>query len=208
VAPEKELKNPYYTLCGKTGTAQVADKGIKYSDRVYHGSFVGFLPKEDPQYTVCVVLRTRRGSSTYYGGQIALPVFKEVANRLYAIKMLDKNALLASGATQSSFQVKSITAAKYNLLAEKLAIAKKAPNVPGWLQHISTDSTGKLSYTAIPNYPHQVPDVNGMGLRDAIYLLERAGLKVVPQGKGKVVSQSIEPGANYQKGQLITIQLS
>ncbi|HNF72166.1 MAG TPA: penicillin-binding protein 2, partial [Chitinophagaceae bacterium] len=44
----KELRNPYYTICGKTGTAQVADKGIRYSDRVYHGSFVGFFPKEDP----------------------------------------------------------------------------------------------------------------------------------------------------------------
>ncbi|HMT37041.1 MAG TPA: penicillin-binding transpeptidase domain-containing protein, partial [Chitinophagaceae bacterium] len=102
----KSLKNPYYTICGKTGTAQVADviekigpngeiikEKIRYTDRMYHGSFVGFFPKEDPQYTICVVLRTKKGSNNYYGGQIALPVFKEVANRLYAMNMHKVNSV-------------------------------------------------------------------------------------------------------------------
>ena len=53
-----------------------------------------------------------------------------------------------------------------------------------------------------------VPDVNGMGLKDAIYLLEKIGMKVIPVGKGKVITQSILPGSNFNKGQRITLQLS
>src|SRR5690606_4816407 len=64
----KSIRSPYYQIAGKTGTAQVADMGIKYSDRVYQGSFVGYFPADNPQYTVAVVIRTRPRSSAYYGG--------------------------------------------------------------------------------------------------------------------------------------------
>ncbi len=192
----KDLKNPYYTICGKTGTAQVADKGIRYSDRVYHGSFVGFFPKEDPQYTICVVLRTRKGSSNYYGGLIALPVFKEVANRLYAIKMHDKNSLANQEKVNIPLAAKSIKAEQYNCWRRKLAMAKKMRQMRrGGLQNITIDSLGNLMYQRLCQFiMNQVPDVNGMGLRDALYELEKAGLKVIPQGKGKVIAQSIPPG--------------
>jgi cell division protein FtsI (penicillin-binding protein 3) len=204
----KALKNPYYTICGKTGTAQVADKGIRYHDRVYHGSFVGFFPKEDPQYTICVVVRTRKGSSNYYGGQIALPVFQEVANRLYAIKLHDKHSLASQEKIKSPLKVNSIRTADFNLLSQKLNDIKKLPNMPGWISDIHTDSAGNLRYTQLPAYKNQVPDVNGMGLKDALYELEKAGLKVIPQGKGRVITQSLAPGTHYARGQKITIQLS
>jgi cell division protein FtsI (penicillin-binding protein 3) len=54
---------------------------------------------------------------------------------------------------------------------------------------------------------HQTPDVQGMGLRDAIFVLENAGFKVIPVGQGKVKNQSVAAGTQYQKGQFITIQL-
>ena len=204
----KALKNKYYTICGKTGTAQVADKGLKYSDRVYHGSFVGFFPKEDPQYTICVVLRTRKGSSNYYGGQIALPVFKEVANRLFAINMHNVNSISKQQKVNEVLAVKSMKGSEFDVLAQKLNILKKAVNTPNWIQNIQTDSTGNFTYSNFINYKNAVPDVNGMGLKDAIYLLEKIGLKVIPVGKGKVVTQSILPGSNFNRGQKITIQLS
>ena len=204
----KALKNKYYTICGKTGTAQVADKGLKYSDRVYHGSFVGFFPKEDPQYTICVVLRTKKGSNNYYGGQIALPVFKEVANRLFAINMHNVNSISKQQKVNEVLAVKSMKGSEYDVLAQKLNILKKAVNTPNWIQNIHTDSMGNFTYSNFVNYKNAVPDVNGMGLKDAIYLLEKIGLKVIPVGKGKVVTQSILPGSNFNKGQKITIQLS
>ena len=204
----KALKNKYYTICGKTGTAQVADKGLKYSDRVYHGSFVGFFPKEDPQYTICVVLRTKKGSNNYYGGQIALPVFKEVANRLFAINMHNVNSIAQQQKVNETLVVKSIKGSEYDVLAQKLKVLKKAVNTPNWIQNIQTDSMGNFTYSNVVNYKNAVPDVNGMGLKDAIYLLEKIGMKVIPVGKGKVITQSILPGSNFNKGQRITLQLS
>src|ERR1019366_5224245 len=59
----KGIESPFYTISGKTGTAQVADKGISYGDGVYQGSFVGYLPAEQPKYTICVVIRTKPHSA-------------------------------------------------------------------------------------------------------------------------------------------------
>lgn len=204
----KALKNNYYKICGKTGTAQVADKGIKYTDRVYHGSFVGFFPKEDPQYTICVVLRTKKGSSNYYGGQIALPVFKEVANRLYAINMHHANTLAKKDSVINNMTMKTMKASNYKAIAAKLNLKPVANTQEGFVQNIHPDSTGKLNASLVTIQQGLVPDVSGMGLRDALFLLEKYGLKVIAIGKGKVVSQSIEPGTNLIRGQKITIQLS
>ncbi|MBP6624028.1 MAG: PASTA domain-containing protein [Chitinophagaceae bacterium] len=204
----KALKNGYYTICGKTGTAQVADKGIRYTDRVYHGSFVGFFPKDDPQYTICVVLRTKKGSNNYYGGQIALPVFKEVANRLFAINMHHVGSVAAKEKINSPISFKGMNTEEYNVMVSKLKIFKEMKGAPSWLSNIQTDSLGGLTYAVLPEYKNQVPDVNGMGLRDALYVLERAGLRVIPVGRGKVTMQSLHAGSTYQKGQKITIQLS
>jgi cell division protein FtsI (penicillin-binding protein 3) len=203
----KALKNPYYTICGKTGTAQVADKGIKYSDRVYHGSFVGFFPKEDPQYTICVVLRTKKGSNNYYGGQIALPIFKEVANRLYAINMHKVNSIASQEKLNIPLLPKSMKVSEYNILASKLGLKSQQQNNQQWIQSVVKDSTGKIVLTATTHAKNLVPNVSGMGLRDAIYVLEQAGLKVITVGKGKVAQQSIAPGSSIQKGERITIEL-
>lgn len=203
----KALKNPYYSICGKTGTAQVADKGIRYADRVYHGSFVGFFPKENPQYTICVVIRTKKGSANYYGGQIALPVFKEVANRLYAIHM-HKSTPDSSVATEKSIlPLKNTRANEYNLIASRLQLPPLKSEPAVWVRWIYKDSTGKAAYTTIQQPKTATPDVQGMSLRDAIFILENAGFRVIPVGQGKVIGQSVSAGSPFQKGQNITIHL-
>lgn len=217
----KALKNPYYTICGKTGTAQVADvrfyKGadgkeykekINYSDRMYHGSFVGFFPKENPEYTICVVLRTRKGSSNYYGGQIALPVFKEVANRLYAIKMHPKESLSDLARREDSMQTNTLRATDYSKLCGVMPL-KKTSFLPNEWMAQTIDTTGKTKAVKWGGMmPGLVPNVQGMGLRDALFVLEKAGFKVNAQGRGKVVHQSIAPGKQYGRGEKIMIQLS
>jgi cell division protein FtsI (penicillin-binding protein 3) len=203
----KALKNNYYSICGKTGTAQVADKGIKYSDRVYHGSFVGFFPKEDPQYTICVVLRTRKGSSNYYGGQIALPVFKEVANRLYAINMHNANTIARREQTKNRISTKSMNAEAFQIVSKFLNLEAPVNQANGFVHASRADSNGKLQVKPLIWSRSIVPDVNGMGLRDAMYTLEKMGLHVEVKGKGKVTAQSIDPGSAIQKGQKIQLQL-
>ena len=203
----KALKNPFYTICGKTGTAQVADKGIRYGDRVYHGSFVGFFPKDDPQYTICVVLRTKKGSSNYYGGQIALPIFKEVANRLFAINMHRPNAE-AIAVTPKAPQPMGMQGKEFNLMASVLGMKAKVNSPREWVKPADPDSNGKTALQPLALAKDEVPNVAGLGLRDALYLLEQAGLRVIAVGTGRVTRQSIAPGSQYAKGTQIIIHLS
>ncbi|MBK6819976.1 MAG: transpeptidase family protein [Bacteroidetes bacterium] len=216
----KSLKNPYYTICGKTGTAQVADviekigpngeiikEKIRYTDRMYHGSFVGFFPKEDPQYTICVVLRTKKGSNNYYGGQIAWPVFKEVANRLYAMNMHKVNSVADQEKIEVALVPKNMKAADFNKIALGLKLPTTVQTNDKWVLQ-QKDSTGKYMNQVISISNNAVPNVQGMGLKDALYLLEKSGLRVTCLGKGKVVSQSVAPGSPVQKGSKIMLQLS
>ena len=103
-------------MAGNTGTAQVAVKGISYYDGVYQGSFVGYVPANNPKYTIAVVVRTNKGSSAYYGGTIAAPVFRMIADRIFvtsgstwngpidSIASVSKNRLVAQKASSGSYQ--------------------------------------------------------------------------------------------------------
>jgi len=103
--------------------------------------------------------------------------------------------------------IKSMKSDEYNFLANKLNLTVQANPAPAWIRQI-TDTSGKMIFNTVEQYKNVVPDVNGMGLRDAIYVLENAGLKVITIGRGKVTTQSISPGSAFNKGQKITIQLS
>ena len=81
-----------FAVAGKTGTAHVADGNIKYDDGVYQATFVGYFPAEQPQYTCIVVIRTKPHAFLHYGGQVAAPVFREIATKLYAMYVEKKDA--------------------------------------------------------------------------------------------------------------------
>ncbi|MCW3121772.1 MAG: Peptidoglycan glycosyltransferase [Flavipsychrobacter sp.] len=207
----KGIESPYYTMAGKTGTAQVADKGIRYTDGVYQGSFVGFLPAENPKYTICVVIRTKPHSAAYYGGAIAAPVFRMVADKIFSQNMgawagpLDSLSRNASGVIPA----KAATARSYQVLLA--ALDKRTPmsfDYMNIMTELHTDSNRHMSVQPAKLYRNVMPDVTGMGLRDAVYVLENNGLLVTVVGKGKVSVQSIAPGTRIAKGQTITLQLS
>src|SRR5690606_14800136 len=90
------FKDLPFKVAGKTGTAQVADKGIGYAHRIYQASFAGYFPADNPQYSCIVVIRTRAGSGLYYGGQLAAPVFKEIATKIYSMYVDRKSTRLNS----------------------------------------------------------------------------------------------------------------
>jgi cell division protein FtsI (penicillin-binding protein 3) len=207
----KGIESPFYTMSGKTGTAQVADKGISYSDGVYQGSFVGYMPAEQPKYTICVVIRTKPHSAAYYGGAIAAPVFRMVADKIFSENIgawggpLDSLARYSSGVIPA----KSATARNYEVMLN--AIQKRLP-LPGYdmnrMMQMTADSNKHVTVQPKVMYRNIVPDVTGMGLRDAVYMLEQSGLQVTVRGKGKVNGQSLPPGTKINKGQSIILQLS
>lgn len=207
----KGIESPYYTMAGKTGTAQVADKGIRYSDGVYQGSFVGFLPAEQPKYTICVVIRTKPHSKEYYGGAIAAPVFRMVADKIFSENIGAWAGPMDSLARNNTgvIPARAATARSYEVLLN--AIDKQAPQPTDYMNvmmQMSTDSSKHIAIQPKQIYKDIVPDVTGMSLKDAVYMLESSGLQVRVQGKGRVQVQSILPGAKIIKGQNITLQLS
>lgn len=196
-----------FPVAGKTGTAHVADGKLKYGDGVYQASFVGYFPADNPQYSCIVVIRTKPHSYLHYGGQLAAPVFKEIATRLYAMYVDKKNSTLYAAAKDSS---------SYFYAGNKNDIS----NVFSQLNISFTDSSMQNTWADVSsrNYepilkPNEIklqtmPDVKGMGLKDALFLLENMGLKVVPKGKGKVMGQSLSAGSTIMKGATVYLQLS
>lgn len=203
----KSIQSPYYTIAGKTGTAQVADKGIKYSDGVYQGSFVGYFPANEPRYTIVVVMRTKKNAGSYYGGTVAAPVFRMIADRVFAAgKGWDMPADSLDKSKSKPMVAQKATGDNYNVLLGAVGKHIQMP-VENTMQHMYVDSSKKLVAKAQPVYKGFVPDVSGMGLKDAVYLLEKQGLFIRINGKGKVRAQSIAPGTVAQRGQEIILEL-
>jgi cell division protein FtsI (penicillin-binding protein 3) len=203
----KALKNDMYTICGKTGTAQVADKGITYKDGVYHGSFVGFFPKDNPLYTICVVIRTKKGANNYYGGQIALPVFKEVADRLYANSIHQQTPFQTKSLANNGNQVsKGMQTENMKLIQQRLNCFEPFQTNASFVGN-QLDTNGKAVIKPILIQKNSMPNTLGMGLRNAMALLEGMGMRVVAEGKGKIVEQNVAVGSAITKGQIINLIL-
>lgn len=194
----------------KTGTAQVNTtingKRYKKDDGYYYGSMVTYLPVDKPRYIFMTAIFTKRhGVKAYYGAGLAGPVQKRVATYLYN-RDHDFAKSIVSGDTQMS-NIKGGSIEDMRTVAREYdqKIATKAKS--GWGN--STDSQGgTLRFSEVASDTSCVPNVIGMGLNDALYLLENCGLAVEIVGYGKVKSQSISAGTPTNKcGKRIRIEL-
>jgi cell division protein FtsI (penicillin-binding protein 3) len=197
----KHIKHSQYTIAGKTGTAQIANDSKGYNGvdgKQYQASFCGYFPADKPQYS-CIVVIYKPSKEAYYGASVACPVFKEISDKVYALNIKMHEELKRS--PDSLFAGNAVVKAGRNnptlLAAKRLNMPLSIPN-SGW--HNTSLRELKSSEGAVPN-------VVGMGLRDAIYILENQGLQVKPQGRGSVIKQSLNAGTKVQKGQQIIIEL-
>ena len=201
------FKDAVYTSGGKTGTAHVAGKDIGYDDGIYQASYVGYFPFDKPQYTCIVVIKTKAHPALHMGGQVAAPVFREVADKLYAMK--NTNPVVMAGGLKkdsTSFYYAGETKDMKEVL-NTLAIAYvDSTNKQPWSSMYSNNSVPVVNTRWIAK--NSMPNVKGMGLKDALYLLESMNMKVLAKGRGKVTVQSIDPGAVINKNQLIKIELN
>jgi cell division protein FtsI (penicillin-binding protein 3) len=207
----KHIQSPNYTIAGKTGTAQVSDKGLPYSAGVYQGSFVGYFPADHPKYTMVVVIRTKPHSNAYYGGTIAAPVFRMVADKIFANGMGSWNGgPLDSLARVDKEKVvsKASTVGNYQRLMQTMNRPFDLDMEKGRIAQVKMDSSKRAVIGTRSVVLGMVPDVTGMALKDAVYLLEKQGLHVQIAGAGAIMTQSITPGSPAVKGQTILLQLS
>ena len=201
----KAVNSELFPISGKTGTAMIAARG---GYEGYYVSFCGYFPSEKPKYTCFVGIRRPVGSPS--GGLMPGAVFKEIAEGIY-MKSLVSTPVSASKDTINSL----IPVVKNGLLKNTEIVLKELDqsySLSGdkvkWIRaKTDTLSNGVLleNNTAKEGL---VPNVVGMGARDAIYLLENAGLRVNIIGAGKVRKQSIGNGNRIVKGSTITIELN
>lgn len=206
----KSLSTPYFGIAGKTGTALVANGNRGYADHIYQSSFAGYFPADNPKYSCIVVIKNKPFAAKYYGGTVAGPVFREIADKLFALQAQqipvqtaalpspDSSRFRYAGSGEKVKTVFQTLSLQYqdSLSTKQWAVVEPDENYRSVLRAMDTKSSG------------QMPDLKGMGLRDALFLLEERKLKVLVKGKGKVTGQSLPPGTSIQPKQTITIELN
>jgi cell division protein FtsI (penicillin-binding protein 3) len=204
----RALDNPYFKIAGKTGTALMANGSHGYADHIYQATFVGYFPADNPVYSCIVTIKNKPNAAHIYGASVAAPVFGEVANRLYAMTFQKDIPAQPRPVFDSTLQIKSGRADELNRILARLHLPVSGTGAARGPYVDPAVSGQTVSLKPVTTAQGAVPDVRGMGLKDALYLLESAGLKVKIQGKGRVVSQSLRPGQPIGKDGNIAIQLS
>lgn len=202
----EKLKNPLYKIAGKTGTAQVAQGKDGYRlKREYQASFCGYFPADKPKYSMIVVVHNPdRSKGSYYAADVAGPVFREIADKVYArdSKMVNQMKVQYVGNTRMpEIKAGNRKSAQrvYKAFGIKALYASNSAH--------TVDTNNGIPYQEISYTEGFVPDVIGMGLKDALYIMGNAGLRPIVKGSGKVVKQSTAAGTRIVKGHKIIIEL-
>lgn len=196
-----------FPVAGKTGTAHVAAGDIKYHHGVYQASFAGYFPADKPEYTVVVLIRTRPHAAMHYGGQLAAPVFKEVATKLFAMYVKQKRTTGAHLVIDSSSHMYAGYKKDVQQVLQTVGIKHKDGSANATWTKLNA-LNNQVLIRSNPVSKKVMPDVQGMSVKDAVYLLENMDLKVTVSGRGKVVMQSIAAGAPLKRNERITLLLN
>lgn len=203
------IKTSNYAIAGKTGTAQVAKgtAGYKSGSGVeYQASFCGYFPANRPKYS-CIVVVKGLSSKGYYGNVVAGTVFREISDRVYAMdsEMLDEKV--------REVPDKGVLPYSKGGTKDELLTVLKSVNVPvadeqvesKWIS--TTAQEYKVDFNKKIFSQGLVPNVLGMGAKDAVAILENMGLKVIVSGRGRVIDQSITAGSRISNGKRIMLKL-
>jgi cell division protein FtsI (penicillin-binding protein 3) len=203
------LRNPNYKIAGKTGTAQIAlgKSGYRSGARIsYQASFAGYFPAENPLYS-CIVVVNAPSNGVYYGNLVAGAVFKEISDKIYATNFFrDFRDPFNSNKVAMAPEAGNGYREDINKVFRELDVRYKRTATNDWVKTMESGDTVRLVGVNVSK--GLVPDVRGMSLRDAVYLLENAGYRVRYSGKGKVLRQSPEHGARYFEGQIVSLELN
>ncbi len=202
----KDINSKFFKIAGKTGTARIASSSQGYNAGSYLASFAGYFPVDNPKYSLIVTFKNPRAS--IYGASVAGPVFKEIAEKVYVMQMpIEKYDGDENEDTKSLPDVKKGYSKDIIRVAKELNIKELKGRPDSQLAKVEVkDDAIVLEDEEMPE--GKVPDVCGMGISNAIYLLENAGLRVIIKGVGKVKQQSLAPGTQIKPGQTVYLTLS
>ncbi len=211
----KKAGSPSFLVAGKTGTAQISKgvAGYKSGQMNYLLSFAGFFPAYEPRYS-CIVCIQKSGLPASGGGMSGV-VFHDIAEGIMA-----QSLKLEAADARDSLSVLIPQVKNGNILAADYVLShlgfqpradwsgSYADGNPIWGRADETDRQNITLKREDLGDHTLMPDVHGMGARDAVYLIESRGIKVKINGRGKVVEQSIGAGEKLKKGMTCTLRLS
>ena len=208
----KKAGSPSFKVAGKTGTAQISKgvAGYKSGTMNYLLSFVGFFPADAPRYS-CIVCIQRPGLPASSG--FSALVFHNIAEGIMAQSLKLDVADARDSLSVLVPDVKNGDLAAADYVLRYLGVNTR--KTWDW-QHVGgksiwgkAENDGKaVTLTRETGYAKgSVPDVTGMGARDAVYALESRGVRVRLQGRGKVKTQSLPPGHKIRKGETCSLGL-
>ena len=196
-------------IAGKTGTAQLyREGGYEHDGKLkYQASFCGYFPADNPKYS-CIVVIAAPSQNGYYGNQAAGPVFREIADKVYS-----SDITLIKSLNDQKKQDKDLPYSKCGSYDDTRKVLSTL-NIKTEDKEVTTDwiNTQKeedeimLSNRRIID--NLMPNVVGMGAKDAVYLLENLGLHVQLVGRGNIKKQSILSGSRIHEGQKVILELS
>lgn len=203
----KAVHSDIIRIAGKTGTAQIASGGV-YRMAGHQVTFCGYFPADEPKYSCIVVIRQPRIGYPS-GGTMSGGVVKAIAEKVYAshitlnIRDMEPDSLavktpLPKGGERDALE---------NVLS-KLDIDTDTDSLETkWVVTRINEEKGDVRLRDLTLREGLVPNVVGMGAKDAVYLLEKAGLQTALDGMGRVTSQSVSPGVRVSKGQTVSLKL-
>jgi cell division protein FtsI (penicillin-binding protein 3) len=191
-----------FRVAAKTGTAQVVGRKGEYL-----GSMVAYFPTDAPKYTVMVAVRNNASRGAYYGAGVSGPVVRDIIYSLYTMESGWRNPIEQVAATKRPTQVKGGRTEQMRKVASELDMAFSTDERRGWSLAEVDDSTQRAEFNQIKDDKGRMPRVVGMGLKDALYILESRGLRVGVTGHGRVTSQSVAAGAAVKRGDYVQLVL-
>tara|TARA_Y100000766_G_scaffold77352_2_gene65600 strand:- start:1694 stop:3136 length:1443 start_codon:yes stop_codon:yes gene_type:complete len=200
---KRPFRGSLYKVAGKTGTAVTNYSSSGVTKKKYRSSFVGYFPADNPRYS-CIVVITNPRQNGIYGSTTAAPVFRKISDRVYTLDKELRTELVINN-KPVNLKTKNGREKEMVTISENFNIIS---NTKGSSNYVSARiKKNELQMRPLKELGDNLPNVKGLTIKDALYILERKGLKVSVKGKGRVVKQSLRPGSKVVRGKQIEIIL-
>jgi len=205
----KNIKSSEYKIAGKTGTSLIAyGKSAELETKRYRASFVGFFPANKPKYS-CIVVVHNPKENGFYGSDVAAPVFKEISDKIYASDISIHEQISNDDYVKDFPYISQGKTNETETILDYLNLNYTSTSSEWMTQEYSRNKLKLNTRNIDKDFENGImPNLYGMNLMDAIYLLENAGLKVSFSGSGHVINQSIKKGKNIKINEEIKLRAS
>ena len=198
-----------YSVAGKTGTSKIHSPDAK-GENLYNASFCGYFPADNPKYSCIVVIKKPRAKSIY-GGAVALPVFRDIADKIFYSKdygLMPEATAISPNADLASIPITAkLRSATLATIFKGICFNTAVPQVSEWVKIYSDGQQLHIDEVTFLR-KNIVPDVRNMSLTDAVYILEKVGIAAEIQGFGRVKKQTPEANAPLPKNKKVILELN